>query len=113
MSTTDFCQYDMNVWDRGGYRTEYAPGSEQWVLQIYSTRHADGLFISGDWLEGDEYELVLTPDEAKRLTLGWSPDLGGDYASDSDFFLDPYTFTHTYTDIPERVRTFLKAFGGE
>jgi hypothetical protein len=57
----------------------------------------------------EDHTITLTPTEAKRLTLGWGPDLGGDYTSDPDFWIDKETFLDTYTDIPERVANLLWA----
>jgi len=95
--------YDLNVWDRRGYETEYA--EEGWAIEVYKYKSIGAPYGSGDYVE----TITLTPSEWKRLTLGWGPDLGGDYTEDSDFWIDKETFFDTYTDIPERVAGLLNA----
>lgn len=95
--------YDLNIWDRRGYETEYA--EEGWSIEVYKYPYAGAFYGSGDYVE----TIWLTTAESKRLTLGWGTDLGGDYTPDSDFWLDKDTFLETYTDIPERVRNLLWA----
>lgn len=95
--------YDLNIWDRRGYETEYK--EEGWAIEVYSYPAVGSPYGSGDYKE----TIWLTPSESKRLTLGWGPDLGGDYCADSDFWLDKDTFFETYTDIPERVANLLWA----
>jgi hypothetical protein len=41
------------------------------------------------------------------LTLGKSPDEGGNYFEDSDFWIDPDGFLDTYKNIPRKVRRYL------
>ena len=43
------------------------------------------------------------------LTLGKSPDEGGDYAEDSDFWIDPAGFLDVYNNVPRKVRRYLEA----
>ena len=95
--------YDLNIWDRRGYETEYK--EEGWAIEVYSYPAVGSPYGSGDYKE----TIWLTPSESKRLTLGWGPDLGGDYCEDSDFWLDKDTFLETYTDVPERVANLLWA----
>jgi hypothetical protein len=97
--------YDLNIWDRDGYETEYE--EEGWVINVYEYDYLGAPYGSGRMLE--DKTITLTPTEAKRLTLGWGPDLGGDYTSDHDFWIDKQTFFDTYTDIPERVANLLWA----
>ena len=97
--------YDLNIWDRRGYETEYA--EEGWEISVYKYPYIGASYGSGEFMK--DYTITLTPTEAKRLTLGWDTDLGGDYTPDSDFWLDKDTFFQTYTDIPERVAGLLKA----
>ena len=97
--------YDLNIWDRRGYETEYK--EEGWVINIYQYPYLGSQYGSGIFME--DYTITLTPNEAKRLTLGWGTDLGGDYSPDSDFFLDKESFFQIYTDIPERVASLLWA----
>jgi len=95
--------YDLNIWDRRGYETEYE--EEGWSIEVYSYPAVGSPYGSGDYKE----TITLTPTESKRMTLGWGEDLGGDYAPDNDFWLDKDTFFHTYRDIPERVANLLWA----
>jgi hypothetical protein len=98
--------YDLNIWDRRSYETE---GRETggWEINIYQYPSIGSPYGSGIFLE--DRTITLTPSEVKRLTLGWGPDLGGDYSEDEDFWLDKDTFLKTYTDIPERVANLLWA----
>lgn len=98
--------YDLNIWDKLAYETS---GEEEggWVINVYQYDYPGAPFGSGKMLE--DRTITLTPDEVKRLTLGWGPDLGGDYTEDEDFWIDKETFFDTYTDIPERVANLLWA----
>ena len=98
--------YDLNIWDRRGYETEYV--EEGWSIEVYKYPYLGAPYGSGDYVE----TIYITPAEAKRLTLGWGPDLGGDYAPDNDFWLDKDTFLEIYTDIPERIASLLWALPG-
>ena len=95
--------YDLNIWDKVGYETEYK--EEGWAIEVYTYPYIGAMYGSGEHVQ----TIDLTPSEAKRLTLGWGPDLGGDYTSDSDFWIDKETFIDTYTDIPELVANLLWA----
>jgi hypothetical protein len=97
--------YDLNIWDKDGYDSEYE--KEGWVINIYEYNSVGDPYGSGRMLE--DSTITLTPIEAKRLTLGWGPDLGGDYCADPDFWIDKETFYSTYTDIPERIHNLLWA----
>ena len=97
--------YDLNIWDRRGYETEYQ--EEGWAIDVYQYDYLGAPYGSGNHVP--EHTITLTPAEAKRLTLGWGPDLGGDYTPDADFWLDKDSFFDTYTDIPERVYNLLWA----
>ena len=97
--------YDLNIWDRRGYETEYA--EEGWAIDIYAYKHVQDPYGSGRHMK--DHTITLTPIETKRLTLGWNTDLGGDYTPDADFWIDKETFFKTYTDIPERVANLLWA----
>lgn len=95
--------YDLNIWDRRGYETEYR--EEGWAIEIYYYGYPGAPYGSGQHVD----TITLTPTETKRLTLGWETELGGDYTPDSDFWIDKNTFFETYTDIPERVASLLWA----
>jgi hypothetical protein len=92
MSDKASTNYDLNIWDKDGYESEYE--QEGWVINIYQYDRAGDPYGSGLMLE--DKTIVLTPTEAKRLTLGWGTDLGGDYTPDSDFWIDKETFFDTY-----------------
>jgi hypothetical protein len=57
--------------------------------------------------ECSEWNFKLTDEEAKTLTLGWGPELGGYYAEDPDFWLDKNSFLEIYKAIPPRVQRYL------
>ena len=97
--------YDLNIWDKDGYESEYT--EEGWSIEVYQYDYMGSPYGSGKHIP--EHTITLTPTESKRLTLGWGPDLGGDYTPDADFWLDKDTFLETYTDIPERVFNLLWA----
>ena len=97
--------YDLNIWDRRGYETEYQ--EEGWEISVYQYPYIGSSYGSGRYME--DHTITLTPTEAKRLTLGWGDDLGGDYTPDADFWLDKDTFLEVYKDIPERVANLLWA----
>jgi hypothetical protein len=98
--------YDLNIWDRLSYETSGTEGGG-WEINVYEYDYLGAPYGSGRMLE--EHTITLTPTEAKRLTLGWGTDLGGDYTPDEDFWIDKDTFFDTYTDIPERVANLLWA----
>lgn len=95
---------DLNIWDKVGYYTEYE--QEGWVLTPYTIEAKGDTFGTG--MELRSSEISLTPEEAKRLTLGVAMADGGDYTPDADFWMDMQTFYLTYRDIPERVDGLLK-----
>jgi hypothetical protein len=95
--------YDLNIWDRVGYETDYE--EEGWSIEVYTYNSVGDPYGSGEY----HSTITLTPTEAKRLTLGWGHDLGGDYTEDSDFWLDKDTFLKIYKDVPERVAGLLNS----
>jgi hypothetical protein len=101
--------YDLNVYDRGGDLNDYAVGSEEWVILVHHLELGyDKQLQTGEWIEGIEY--VLTPNESAQLTLGLTPEQGGQYDCDTDFFIDPAGFLDVYKDIPNGVREFVQQF---
>ena len=94
--------FDINVWNRGAYFEEE---KAEWVLCPYKLDWDGDNYSISD--EMDEHNLVLTDAEAWELTLGWGPELGGDYIDEDDFWLDANSFKETYKDIPERVKVWL------
>ena len=106
MSDRMTTNYDLNIWDRLSYHTE-GKHTGEWVINVYEYNAIGDSYGSGRQLEDSTIE--LTPDESKRLTLGWGTDLGGDYTEDEDFWIDKETFFDTYKDIPPRVASLLWA----
>jgi hypothetical protein len=103
--------YDLNIWDRLSYETE---GKETggWEINVYQHDYLSAPYGSGKMeIERmlEDRTITLTPSESKRLTLGWGPDLGGDYTEDEDFWIDKETFFDIYKDIPPRVASLLNA----
>jgi hypothetical protein len=98
--------YDLNIWDRLSYETS-GEESGGWEINIYEYDAIGAPMGSGRQLK--DRTIILTPSEATRLTLGWGPDLGGDYTEDEDFFIDKEAFFNIYKDIPERVSNLLWA----
>jgi hypothetical protein len=74
-------------------------------MEVHRYKSIGDPYGSGEYVE----TIWLTPTESKRLTLGWGPDLGGDYCADPDFWIDKESFYDTYTDIPERIHNLLWA----
>mgnify|MGYP003654504582 CR=1 FL=1 len=97
--------YDINVWDKVGYFTEYK--KEGWVLTPYTIVKNGDSFGSGE--EMLEHEIRLTKREAQRLTLGLDKAEGGDYTPDADFWVDAIGFYVIYRNIPRRVDNKLRA----
>ena len=98
--------YDLNIWDRRGYETEYK--EEGWAIEIYTYPYLGSPYGSGE----HQFTIYLSSEESKALTLGWGPELGGDYCEDSDFWLDKDTFLEIYKDIPKRVVSILNNLPG-
>ncbi len=100
--------FDINVYNRGADNSTILPPEEyydEWVLCPYSLEW-DGEYIVQDQ-ELTQFNLVLTAEDVKALTLGWGTDLGGDYCEEDDFWLDANSFRETYKDIPIKVKTWL------
>jgi len=93
--------FDINIYDSAQYEN---PGCDEhvWKLCPYSIDNEYNRIN-----EMSEFNLTLTDEEAKALTLGWGEDLGGDYCEDEDFWVDAYTFKTIYKDIPKDVKTWL------
>lgn len=101
--------YDLNIWDRLGYETEYR--EEGWQISVYEIPYEGAPYGSGEYRK--DLSFWLTASEARQLTLGVHTADGGDYAPDSDFWLDIEGFFDTYKNIPARVASLLKALPGE
>jgi hypothetical protein len=97
--------YDLNVWDKRGYETEYR--EEGWHIDVYEIPSVGASYGSGEYKP--ELGFPLTPSEVQELTLGVAESDGGDYTSDSDFWLDVEGFLATYKSVPARVASLLKA----
>lgn len=96
--------YDLNVWDKRGYFTEYL--EEGWAIGVYEIPSEGASYGSGVFRDDLSFDLTL--EESKELTLGWGAELGGYYTSDSDFWIDRDGFFADYKTIPERVATLLR-----
>ena len=95
---------DLNVWDVGGYESDYEDKSV-WRIDVYECY---------DDVDFEHHDLPfqriwLTDTQAEMLTLGKSPDEDGDYTEDSDFWLDPAGFLDVYKNVPRKVRRYLEA----
>jgi len=99
--------YDLNIWDRLGYETEYE--FEGWSISVYSIPDYGSAYGSGELVTS----LDLTLEESMALTLGESIEEGGDYTPDADFWLDLDSFVTIYGDIPFRVEAFLASLNKE
>lgn len=95
--------YDLNIWDKVGYETEYA--EEGWAITVHAIPEEGAIYGSGEIIT----TLDLTPDEAKMLTLGVDSGSGGFYTLDSDFFIDLESFWDIYKEVPVRVGAFLRS----
>jgi hypothetical protein len=95
--------YDLNIWDRLGYETEYA--EEGWTITVCVIPSEGAQYGSGDFLTS----LDLTKEESVALTLGVALADGGDYTPDSDFWIDLESFFVVYQNIPTRVEAFLRS----
>ena len=87
--------YDMNIWDE----TAWESSGEQtggWKINFYTIPQVGIHYGAGTMLQ--EYDFYLTEEEAKQLTLGLGPDLGGDYTEDDDFFIDMVKFMKDIED---------------
>lgn len=98
-------KYDLNIWDRRGYETEYS--EEGWYIDVYEIPSEGASYGSGEYMP--ELGFYLTPSEARELTLGVAEKHGGDYAPDADFWLDVEGFFAIYKSVPARVAFLLKA----
>jgi hypothetical protein len=94
---------DLNVWDWGGYNTEYA--AEMWRIDVYEC------YDDVDFEHHDQPFQIIWLNKAQEtmLTLGKSPDEGGDYTGDEDFWIDPAGFLDVYKTVPRKVRRYLEA----
>ena len=99
--------YDLNIWDRLGYETEYE--LEGWSISVYSIPDHGSAYGSGELITS----LDLTLEESMALTLGESIEEGGEYTPDADFWLDLESFLTMYNDIPLRVEAFLASLNKE
>jgi hypothetical protein len=100
--------FDINVYNRGADESTVLPAEQyydEWMLCPYSLEW-DGEYIVQDQ-ELSQFNLILTEEEVKILTLGWGTDLGGDYIEDNDFWIDSNSFLATYKAIPDRVSIWL------
>jgi hypothetical protein len=90
----------MNIWDELSYKSD-GRVTGGWKINFYQYPQLGAQYGSGQMIE--ELDFELTPDESKQLTLGWGPELGGDYIEDEDFWIDVESFLDEYKDIPQRL----------
>lgn len=93
--------YDLNIWDRVGYETNYQ--EEGWTISVYEIPHQGAHYGSGEHITSRD----LDKHEAEMLTLGKRQRDGGDYTEDPDFWIDLESFFVTYRNIPFSVKAFL------
>ena len=93
--------YDLNIWDRVGYETNYQESG--WTISVYSIPHQGAHYGSGEYVTG----LDLDEEDVEMLTLGKRQRDGGDYTEDPDFWIDLESFFVTYRNIPFSVKAFL------
>lgn len=96
--------FDLNIWDRVGYETEYK--EEGWCISVYEIPYEGSPYGSGTHRE--DLGFWLSEEEAQQLTLGVRQRDGGDYTEDSDFWLDVDSFFQIYKNIPARVEEKLR-----
>lgn len=94
--------YDLNVWDWAGHETSYK-ADPLWRIDVYECDN----YYSHESLPSKV--IWLNKMQAEMLTLGLDEWGGGDYSSDSDFWIDPAAFLQTYNNIPRKVRRYLEA----
>ena len=100
--------YDLNVYNRGADESSILPPEEhydEWWLCPYEIDNVGDGYGVGQ--ERSELNFQLTAEEVRTLTLGWGPELGGDYTGDGDFWLDKNSFLDMYKAIPPRVQRYL------
>jgi hypothetical protein len=100
--------YDLNIYNRGADESTILPKEDyydEWWLCPYQINGDMSGYGVGE--ECSEWNFKLTDEEAKTLTLGWGPELGGDYTGDPDFWLDKNSFLEMYKTIPPRVQRYL------
>lgn len=94
--------YDLNIWDWVGYETDYT-AKPSWKIDVYE---CDNNYSH----HNVPFQIIyLTDEQAEMLTLGKSPDEGGDYTGDEDFWIDPAGFLDIYKTVPRKVRRYIEA----
>lgn len=93
--------YDLNIWDRVGYETNYQETG--WTISVYTIPHQGAHYGSGEHIAS----LDLDEQDVEMLTLGKRQRDGGDYTEDPDFWIDLESFFVTYRNIPVMVKAFL------
>lgn len=94
--------YDLNVWDWAGHETSYE-ADPLWRIDVYE---CDNEYNH----HNQPFQIIwLNKTQAEMLTLGKSPDEGGYYDWDVDFWIDPAGFLDVYKTVPRKVRRYLEA----
>lgn len=100
--------FDINVYNRGADMSTILPPEEaytEWMLCPYSLSWDGTNYSIEDELQ--DLNLILTQEEYRALTLGVTPENGGDYYGDDDFWIDANSFKETYKSIPKSVKVWL------
>lgn len=79
-----------------------------WEIGIKDVKHSEDDHGMGDLL----LIICLNDIEAEMLTLGQSPQNGGEFTGDLAFCMDIDTFFDTYTKIPKRIKKILMDLEG-
>lgn len=100
--------YDVNIWNEGWHNTEHLPEDQQysqWKFSFNEIIHDRAGYGTGK--ERTDLDIYITAEEAEAMTLGLGIDDGGDYAPDPDFWLDSYSITQIYKNVPQRILDYL------
>lgn len=96
--------YDLNVWDWAGHLSSYKT-DPLWRIDVYECYD----YVNYEHHDQPFQIIWLNETQSEMLTLGKSPDEGGVYSGDEDFWLDPAGFLDIYKNVPRKVRRYLEA----
>ena len=101
--------YDVNIWNEGWHELDHGVEAtnenSQWKFSFNQIIEDYASYGSG--IERPDLDIYITQEEADQMTLGLSEEDGGDYAPDSDFWLDSYSILHVYKNVPQRIVDYL------
>lgn len=102
--------YDVNIWNEGWHEldlgVEATNENSQWKFSFNEIIEDRAGYGTGR--ERQELDIYITQEEAEQMTLGLGIDDGGDYAPDPDFWLDSYSITQVYKNVPQRILDYLE-----